>query len=106
MPDYVVALTTCPADISNKLARVLVEKRVCACINIIPKVMSIYHWKDEIAEDEESILLMKTEVDHQEALWEAIRNEHPYDVPEFVVLPITWGSQDYLDWISRSIVGN
>ena len=106
MPDYVVALTTCPADISNKLARVLVEKRVCACINIIPKVMSIYHWKDEIAEDEESILLMKTEIDHQEALWEVIRNEHPYDVPEFVVLPITWGSQDYLDWISQSIVGN
>ena len=105
MPDYVVALTTCPVDISSKLARVLVEKRVCACVNIIPRVMSIYHWKDEITEDEESILLMKTEVDHQEALWEVIKNEHPYDVPEFVVLPITWGSQDYLDWISQSIDG-
>ncbi|MHA1943827.1 MAG: divalent-cation tolerance protein CutA [Candidatus Thorarchaeota archaeon] len=104
MPEYVVALTTCPKDKGEYLARSLVEERVCACVNIVPTVKSIYHWKNEIVTDEESILIMKTDADHKEALWEAIKQKHPYEVPEFVVLPIIWGSQDYLDWISASIV--
>ncbi len=103
MPDYVVALTTCPKDKSEVLARSLVEDRVCACVNIISSVMSIYHWKNEIVTDEESILIMKTQADHKEALWDAIKKKHPYEVPEYVVLPVKWGSQDYLDWISASI---
>jgi periplasmic divalent cation tolerance protein len=105
MPEYVIGISTCPVDISKKLARVLVETRACACVNIIPKVTSIYHWKDDVEEDEESVLLMKTEVGRKEELWEALKKEHPYDVPEFVVIPIMWGSQDYLDWISQSIIG-
>lgn len=103
MPDYVVALTTCPKDQSEGLARSLVEEKACACVNIIFNVKSIYHWKDEIVVDEEAILIMKTEVDHKEVLWKAIKRKHPYEVPEFVVLPIKWGSQDYLNWISASI---
>ncbi|MGY5863891.1 MAG: divalent-cation tolerance protein CutA [Candidatus Thorarchaeota archaeon] len=103
MPEYVVALTTCPVDKSEDLARSLVEEKVCACVNIISGVKSIYHWKDEIVTDEESLLIMKTQVDHKDALWEAIKSRHPYEVPEYVVIPIKWGSQDYLDWISASI---
>jgi len=103
MVDYVVALTTCPKDKSEDLARSLVENRVCACVNIISSIMSIYHWKDKIVTDEESLLIMKTQSDYKEALWEAIKKKHPYEVPEYVVLPIKWGSQDYLDWISASI---
>ena len=64
---------------------------------------SIYHWKGEIVTDEESLLIMKTDADHKDTLWKAIKSKHPYDVPEYVVLPIKWGSQDYLDWISVSI---
>ncbi|MHA2024938.1 MAG: divalent-cation tolerance protein CutA [Candidatus Thorarchaeota archaeon] len=103
MPEYVVALTTCPKDKSENLAHSLVEDRVCACVNIISSVKSIYHWKDEIVTHEEALLIMKTQVDHKDALWEAIKSKHPYEVPEYVVLPIMWGSQDYLDWISASI---
>lgn len=103
MPEYVLAITTCPKDKSEDLARSLVEDRVCACVNIISSVTSIYHWKDEIVTDEESLLIMKTETGHKEALWEAIKRRHPYEVPEYVVIPIKWGSQDYLDWISASI---
>jgi periplasmic divalent cation tolerance protein len=103
MTEYIVALTTCPKDKSEILARSLVEARLCACVNIISSVMSIYHWKDEIVTDEESILIMKTQSDYKEALWEAIKKKHPYEVPEYMVLPIKWGSQDYLDWISASI---
>ena len=103
MPEYVVVLTTCPMKISEELARALVEKRACACVNIIPKVTSFYHWKDEIVEDNESLLIMKTEAKYIEKLWEAVKEKHPYEVPEYVVIPIEWGSQDYLAWISQNV---
>ncbi|MHA2152181.1 MAG: divalent cation tolerance protein CutA, partial [Candidatus Thorarchaeota archaeon] len=54
MSEYMVALTTCPKDKSDKLARSLVEDKVCACVNIVSSVKSIYHWKEEIVTDEES----------------------------------------------------
>lgn len=103
MSEFVVALTTCSKERSKELALHLVEERACACVNIITSVKSIYYWKDEIVTDEESLLIMKTHVNRKEALWKAIKNLHPYEVPEFVVLPITWGSKDYLDWISTSV---
>jgi periplasmic divalent cation tolerance protein len=103
MPEYVVALTTCPPNKSEELARILVELKVCACVNIVPSVRSIYHWKDEIVSDEEAILIMKTQEDHKDTLWKAIKDNHSYEVPEYVVLPIKWGSKDYLDWITASI---
>ncbi|MHA2234608.1 MAG: divalent-cation tolerance protein CutA [Candidatus Thorarchaeota archaeon] len=103
MSEYMVALTTCPKDKSDTLARSLVEDKVCACVNIVSSVKSIYHWKEEIVTDEESLLIMKTQVDRKEDLWEAIKSKHPYEVPEFVVISIDSGSQDYFDWISASI---
>ncbi len=106
MPEYVVALTTCPKNMSEDLARSLVEERVCACVNIISSVMSIYHWKEKIVTDEESLLIMKTTMNSKQDLWSAIKKKHPYEVPEFVILPIKWGSQDYLSWISDSIEGS
>lgn len=104
MPEYVVALTTCPPEMSEKLARILVEHKACACVNIVPGVKSIYHWKNEIVSEGESILIMKTQEDHRDVLWKTIKENHPYEVPEFVVLPIEGGSKDYLDWISNSII--
>ncbi|TFG31607.1 divalent-cation tolerance protein CutA [Candidatus Thorarchaeota archaeon] len=103
MPEFIVALTTCPKKKSENLARSIVEERVCACVNIISSVKSVYHWKDEIITDEESLLIIKTQEDLTELLWESIKKLHPYEVPEFVILPIKWGSTDYLNWISQSI---
>jgi len=103
MSEYVVALSTCPMNVSKEMARILVERKVCACVNIIPKVTSIYHWKDEIIEDDESILIMKTETKQIEPLWKALKKQHQYEVPEFLVLPIEWGSQDYLAWITQNV---
>ena len=90
-------------NISEELARRLVEQRACACVNIIPKVTSIYHWKGEIVTDSEALLIMKTETKHVEPLWEAVKKVHPYEVPEYVVLHIEWGSKDYLAWISENV---
>ena len=103
MPEFVVALTTCPKNKGEELARSLVEERVCACVNIVSSVKSIYHWKGKIVTEEESLLIMKTQEVYKEALWESIKKKHPYEVPEYVVLPIKWGSLDYLNWISESI---
>jgi len=103
MSDFIVALTTCPVKQGEELARTLVKTRTCACVNIIPKITSIYHWKDEIVVDEEALLIMKTKETNTSVLWDIIKENHPYEVPEYVVLPIQWGSQDYLDWISQNV---
>ncbi|MFW9974745.1 MAG: divalent-cation tolerance protein CutA, partial [Candidatus Thorarchaeota archaeon] len=98
-----VVSATCPVENSKELAHILVETRLCACVNIIHNLTSIYHWKNEIVIDDESLLMIKTETKHSEALWECVKKNHPYEVPEFIVLPIKWGSQDYFDWISQSV---
>ncbi len=103
MQEYVVVLTTCPIKVSQELARVLAESRVCACVNIIPKITSIYHWKNDLVIDDEALLIIKTERKQSENLWKVLKENHPYEVPEFVVIPIDWGSKDYLDWISQSV---
>jgi len=104
MKEYILAMTTCPESNSQELARILVENQVCACVNIIPSVTSIYHWKDEIVTDAESILVMKSEAGFEERLENTIIENHPYEVPEFIVLDIRNGSKNYLDWISASLL--
>jgi periplasmic divalent cation tolerance protein len=106
MKQYILAMTTCPESMSQDLARVLVEKRVCACVNMISNVSSIYHWKNKVVADTETILFMKTESQLEDALKKAIEEHHPYEVPEFVVLNIKSGSQNYLDWISDSVTNH
>lgn len=103
MKEYVLAITTCPASKAGELAKKLVESRQCACANIIPGVRSIYHWKGKIEDESESIILMKTEKNKVEELESTLKRYHSYDVPEFVVLSIIWGSESYLTWISESV---
>ncbi|MHA2379006.1 MAG: divalent-cation tolerance protein CutA [Candidatus Thorarchaeota archaeon] len=104
MAEYILALTTCPPKEAEGLARKLVETKVCACVNIVEKVRSIYWWKSEIEDEQESILMIKTEKQYRDKLWKTIEDTHSYDVPEFIVLPIVDGSPDYLRWISGSIM--
>lgn len=102
MSDFIVAITTCPIEVAQDLARAVVEARVCACANIIPKVKSIYHWKGEIVADNEALIVMKTRADLSTSLKEVVKKVHPYEVPEFVVLRIEEGAKDYLDWIAET----
>lgn len=103
MPEHILALTTCPQAKSAGLAKKLVEAKACACVNIIQEVRSFYWWKGKIEDEAESILLMKTEKKSEDRLWEAIKANHPYEVPEFVVVSVDGGSSDYLEWISSSV---
>lgn len=96
---HLVVYVTVPADKAPELARTLVERRLVACVNIVPTVRSIYHWKGEICDEAESLLVMKTSGWRFDALCRAVVELHPYDVPEVVALPIVAGHDPYLHWV-------
>lgn len=104
--DYVIALTTLPADQDPAgFARLLVDERLAACVNILPEMTSIYRWQGAIEEDRERQVVIKTARHRLVALWERIRVLHTYDVPEFIVLPVIDGNDAYLRWIGESTQG-
>lgn len=104
MNELVVALTTVPGDFdATSLARELVGAGLAACVSILPGVTSVYTWEGAAQTDTEQQLVMKTTADAADALFDFIRSRHPYDLPEFIVLPIIDGSEDYLHWIERSV---
>ena len=103
MSDYVIVLTTLPADVdAAAIADALVESRVAACVNVLPVMQSTYRWQGAIEHDNERQVVIKTTQLRVDALWERLRDLHPYDVPEFVVVPIVDGNQAYLNWIGES----
>lgn len=103
MSEYVLAITTCPEGEAESIAYSLVEGKSCAYANIIKSITSIYHWKGNIETDTECLILMKTERNLTDRLFDSIKQVHSYEVPEFVVIPIVNGSDDYLSWISESV---
>jgi periplasmic divalent cation tolerance protein len=101
--EYVIVLSTLPAGGEPpRLAGTLVEERLAACVNILPVMTSVYRWKDGIEQGTEHQLVMKTTRARVPALWERLRELHPYEVPEFVIVPILDGNQTYLEWIGES----
>jgi len=104
MSDFVLALTTVPGDFdATKLAQELVGSGLAACVNILPGVKSVYTWDGLPQVDHEQQLFIKTTTDQIDALWNALPPRHPYEVPEFIVVPVVVGSQDYLSWVERSL---
>ena len=102
--DKVIVLSTCASsEEAGKLARALVEKRLAACVNVLPGVRSIYRWKDAIEEDEEILLVIKTSRALVEELRAEIERLHSYEVPEVIALPIVDGSERYLAWMTREL---
>jgi periplasmic divalent cation tolerance protein len=104
MSDFVMALTTLPADFdATSLATDLVGAGHAACVNVLPAVTSVYTWKGVPQVEKEQQLLIKTTSDRVDALWEVLRARHPYDVPEFLVLPVVGGSEEYTRWVEESV---
>ncbi len=102
--EFVVVLTTLPADFdAAAFADALVEARVAACVNLLPIMQSTYRWQGAVEHDSERQVVMKTGRLRVNALWERVRDLHPYDVPEFVVLPVVDGNDAYLKWLGDSI---
>jgi periplasmic divalent cation tolerance protein len=100
---YVVVLTTLPADAdAAAFGSALVEERLAACVNVLAPMQSVYRWEGRVDRESERQLVIKTSRARLEALWEHVRALHPYDVPEFIVLPIVDGNEAYLRWIGDS----
>ena len=103
--EFVVAWTTLPHDADvAKFARTLVGERLAACVTAHAPVHSVYRWSGLVEEGQEQFLIIKTTRDRIEALWGRLRQLHPYEVPEFVVIPIVDGNGAYLTWIRDSTV--
>jgi periplasmic divalent cation tolerance protein len=101
--EYVVVLTTMPADgDAAAFARALVDERLAACVNLMPPMESIYRWEGRIEQETERQVVIKTARDRLALLWERVRELHPFEVPEFVVIPIIDGSDAYLRWVKES----
>lgn len=82
-----------------KIAKALVEAHLAACVNIVPQMRSIYEWKEEICDEAEVLLIIKTQQNRIEELKAILEELHPYEVPELIVLPVVDGLPVYLSWL-------
>lgn len=99
-----VVKITCPSnEVANDLASALVERRVAACVNVIPGITSIYRWQGEICRDPEVLLIVKTTFDQSEALLKVVGELHPYEVPEALWIAVDRGNESYLEWLRQSV---
>jgi periplasmic divalent cation tolerance protein len=99
-----VVLVTCPTLVlARKIARAVVQKRLAACVNVVRSpIESFYTWKGKLESAREHLLLIKTTAARLPQLEKEVKRLHTYDVPEFIALPITEGSADYLSWLSET----
>lgn len=104
MSDFVLALTTVPTDLdAASLAQDIVGSGLAACVNILPAIRSVYVWKGVPRVSDEQQLMIKTTTDQVDALWDLLRDRHPYEVPEFLVVPVIDGSEEYLNWVQQNV---
>jgi periplasmic divalent cation tolerance protein len=102
--DKIVVLATCgSAEEADKVARSLVDARLAACVNIVPRIRSIYRWKGEVESGEEWLLIVKSRRSLFPLLREEIRKAHSYEVPETIALSVVDGSPDYLQWMEGEL---
>jgi periplasmic divalent cation tolerance protein len=92
-------------DAAERLAQQLVERRLAACVNIVGPIRSVYRWKDKIENEQEYLLLIKTTTAHTAVLKAALKELHPYELPECVELAIDGGSEAYLEWLAEEVRG-
>jgi periplasmic divalent cation tolerance protein len=98
-----LVLTTVGSDAdADRIAGELVENRLAACVNILPSVRSVYRWKGNVEREEELLLVIKTSADRIEELRNRLREIHPYELPEFLVIAPEWLGADYAAWIEES----
>lgn len=101
---FAVVLVTAPdVKTARALARAALNSRLVACTNLVPRIESHYWWRGRIEAGGEVLLVMKTTTTRLAALEKLIVATHPYDTPEFVVLPISRGNRSYLDWVQASV---
>ncbi len=99
MDEIVVFITTATRKEAEKIGRLMVEKKLAACANILPSVTSFFSWEGKVCREEETLILLKSRAALFEKLSHSVKQHHSYDVPEIIALPISAGSADYLKWV-------
>ena len=100
----IVALSTCPDEATARhLAQTLVGERLATCVNRVAGVASTYFWDGRLQEDAEILLIIKTTAARQDELAARLKDLHPYELPELVVLPVTGGNEPYLQWVRSGV---
>lgn len=101
---FTVVLVTAPnLKIARTLAKATLSAKLVACANIIPKIESHYWWRGKVESGTETLLVFKTQKNRLKPLEKLILAHHPYDTPEFIVLPLMGGNRHYLDWLATSL---
>ena len=101
---HVLVLVTAPnLKVARAVAKAALEARLVACANLVPRLESHYWWKGKLEKSAEALIVMKTLKTRLKVLEQAVLAAHPYDTPEFVVLPLAGGNERYLAWIDASV---
>jgi periplasmic divalent cation tolerance protein len=101
-----VMMTAGSREEAARLAEMLVGARLAACVQILPEIESVYHWKGEVRRDPEVLLLAKTTQARFSLLEREVRALHSYETPEIIALPITDASATYLEWLTSTVKGS
>jgi len=101
---YLIAFCSCPDEaVAARLAEVLVEERLAACVSRLPGATSVYRWEGRIQKDPEVLMVIKTTGERLGTLTARIEELHPYEVPEIIAVPLEGGSERYLAWLGQSV---
>ncbi|MCP2281059.1 divalent-cation tolerance protein CutA [Nocardia amikacinitolerans] len=100
-----VTITAGDADWLTGFAKSLIERRLAACGNVVPSIRSVYRWEGEVQQDAEALLVLHTRRSLVESIVEVTNDEHPYDTPQVVALPIVSADSDYRQWVIESTLG-
>lgn len=105
--DFCLVLCTCPDQaVAERIAQALVSRRLAACVNILPGITSVYQWQGKIEKGGEHLMLIKTDSARYSELERCILEQHPYELPEVIAVPLQHGFEEYLTWIRQCLDSN
>ena len=102
-PQVLVVYCTCPNEVvAREISRAITTKKLAACVNIIPKVESIYIWNGQSETDEEVLCIIKTTTEKYQSMEDEIIKLHPYEICEIIDIPVIKGHSAYLNWVKEN----
>ena len=101
--EIIIFITTGTKKEAHRIADLLLNERKAACVNIVPRISSLFWWQGKLDSAQESLLIVKTKASVLNELVRLVKELHSYDTPEIIALPIVGGNQDYLEWIGKEV---
>jgi len=101
--NIIIFITVSTDGEAREIANVLLTQRKAACVNIVPRINSLFWWQDKLDSAQESLLIVKTKASVLNEIVRLVKETHSYDIPEIIALPIVGGNRHYLEWIGREV---